>query len=427
MILGGNLVEERLFRTVQAGPITIGQSLRCTLSLPVEGMPAEHALFVVDEGRLVLRLAERMTGRLAHGPTIRMVEDLASKTVPVERGLRGKLQLGDATILFQEIAAPPVTPRPQLPASVRGTFGDRVDRRLAAFIGTSLVAHLGLALYAWSTDRPIDDAQEPDELAQYEPPRVDVLIDPVLPDPPPVAEPTIGDPAPGVAPPANPRVQTPGTRNPAPPRLHEPAPVDAARWAQVMTGNNPNTDGQQEIKSRQPGAALDQQIKDIKDHNRDVHVGTDPRSRDQDIRRPGDGPDGPDIKDPRFATTEPKEERKPFVRIDPIARPPGEPTITLTPAMVVARIVGSYMAGLQRCYVKHGLSVDPDLSAKVQLSFTVTETGGTDDNTARGANTEVDSCIRGQMAGWKFPVPKDEDKDPTEAAFKVALVLRPST
>jgi hypothetical protein len=222
-------------------------------------------------------------------------------------------------------------------------------------------------------------------------------------------------------------VQTPGTRpRPGTPSL-DPDPIDADRWAQFLTGNTPGANGQQEIKSRVPGAALDQQIKDIRDNNRNVQVGNDPRTRVEDRPRRGDGGDGPDIDDPRFTNTGEKKEKDPIVRIDPIRPPPGEPGTTLTPAMVVARIVGSYMAGLQRCYVKHGLSIDPTLSAKVSVSFTVTDKGTTEDNAARGANSEVDACIAGQMAGWRFPIPKDEDGDPTDAPFKVSLVLRPSS
>jgi len=97
-------------------------------------------------------------------------------------------------------------------------------------------------------------------------------------------------------------------------------------------------------------------------------------------------------------------------------RPDDAPTPTIN--LVLARIQGSYLPGLQRCYVKHGLSHDPSLVAKVSLGFTVDDTGAATDNQARGATPEVDGCIRDQMAGWRFPVPKD--------SFHLSLALQPN-
>jgi len=53
VLLGGTLVEERVFSGMT--PITIGQSLRCTLSIPADGVPLEHTLFARDQGRTLLR------------------------------------------------------------------------------------------------------------------------------------------------------------------------------------------------------------------------------------------------------------------------------------------------------------------------------------------------------------------------------------
>src|SRR5512135_2724550 len=100
IVLHGQLVEERLF----SGPVTLGQSLRCALSVPTDGMPREHTLFTVDQGRFVLHLTPEMQTRLA-GVTGGVLD----------HGARGRIMLGAASILFQEIATPPPTPRPRLP------------------------------------------------------------------------------------------------------------------------------------------------------------------------------------------------------------------------------------------------------------------------------------------------------------------------
>ena len=51
--------------------------------------------------------------------------------MPLSDNSRGKLSLGDLTILFQFVTEPPRQPKPMLPASVRGTFADRFDPRLS--------------------------------------------------------------------------------------------------------------------------------------------------------------------------------------------------------------------------------------------------------------------------------------------------------
>jgi hypothetical protein len=412
VVLGGKIVEERLFRSEHLAPITFGQSLRCTISVPGDGVPMEHVLFGVDQGRYVLRPVDKMTGRVGRGSEIGELRG----DVPIERDTRGKLHIGDATILFQEVAAPPIAPRPQLPASVRGTLADRVDRRLAVIVAGSLLLHLGIAGWAWMQDlakeRPVDDA-----VAAYEAPQYDIL-DLEAPD---IVMPDTG--TAGVAAPAKPAVQTPG--NPIKPRYDQlPDPVDADRWAQVLTGNLPGINGQNEIHNKLPATDLDRQIRQITDNNQTIRTGGNSRSRDTDTRI-GTGPDGPTIGDPTIDQIA-KKEQDPKVRITPIPQPPQPDQPTLTINMVLARIQGQYMAGLQRCYAKHGLAIDSTMVAKVKVSFVVDETGSSTENQAHGANAEVDGCIQNQMTGWKFPVPKDKDGDPTEAPFKLQLALQPN-
>ena len=61
ILLGGKIVEERLIR--ERTPVTIGQSMRNTFSIPIEGLPLEFTLFALDEHRYSLRFLPRMDGR----------------------------------------------------------------------------------------------------------------------------------------------------------------------------------------------------------------------------------------------------------------------------------------------------------------------------------------------------------------------------
>ena len=432
VLLGGNLVEERVLTGL--APVTFGQSLRCTLSIPGDGIPHEHVLFRPDQGRLLLCVTRAMTGRLAQrgeltselhaGPGVDGVW-----TLPLEPGARGKLVIGDATLLFQELAAPPLAPRPVLPASIRGTLGDRVDRRLAVIIGASLLAHLGIAGYAW-----LDDLESPSLLGtnvaqQYRQEMMEVTLpeEPVAPvattDPGP-AQPTTGAATPVAA------VQTPR------PIVARPRPTqapgssvdsigEAQRLASILTGSDPSATGFGDMHARQPGADLGKQIDAVGD--RQVVIGdTNHGFREEPGPRLGTD-HKPLVGDPtQVSQTTPKgPERDPGGRIHIKPLPPEGPGTTLTVQMVLDKINGVYMVGLQRCY-KKGLLGDAQLSGKVAMSFTVTERGGLDDAHAQGVSSEVDACISAAMAGWRFAIPRDKDGDPTDTSFKLALALQPS-
>ena len=414
VVLGGNLVEERTF--ADAGPITIGQSLRCRLSIPVDGVPHEHALFVRDQGRLLLILTGKMTGRVAQGGAIQT--DLVG-SIPIERGARGKLAIGDATILFQEVAMPVLAPRPQLPASVRGTFADRIDKRLALIVGGSLFVHLAIGAWAWMTDSEHEPLLQSKQFAEY---RQDTyMID--MPD-----ETAATAQEPGAATPVAP-VQTPAPivkpSRITTPSSPEPAMTtgDAERFAQILTGTDEQRNGRNEMGKRLPGAELGTQIADIRDNNR--RIGNDDGGfRTREREGLGDGRTQIVDEVARLEQQRRREENIPRGRIDlrPPKQPPGDGP---SPDGIIVKIQSDYMPGLMRCY-QQGLRGDPSLRGKVAVTFTVTETGKVTDPTARGMTSEVDACITAQMATWRFAAPKDKDGDPTDLDLSLSLALVPA-
>src|SRR5690348_8716966 len=96
----------------------------------------------------------------------------------------------------------------------------------------------------------------------------------------------------------------------------------------------------------------------------------------------------------------------------------------LTPDAVLAKIMAAYMPGIKRCYTQY-LKKDASARGKVLLSFTVNETGRSTQGSAHGFSSEVDECIGGLMATWRFPIPKDKDGDATTAQFAITLQLVP--
>ncbi|MDB4963266.1 MAG: hypothetical protein JWP01_3265 [Myxococcales bacterium] len=427
VLLGGNLVEERVFTGL--APITFGQSLRCSLSIPGDGVPYEHVLFARDQGRLLLRVSTSIEGRLATASTVTTdlrvgPGDGGIWTIPLEKGVRGRLQIGEATVLFQEIATPPITPRPVLPASIRGTFGDRIDRRLAVIVGGSLAVHLAIGVWAWATEVETIPLMSSPVAALYRHDTMSVSLPELTPDVPP------SEPGPGAATPVAP-VQTakPIVDRPrSTPRAAQPpgmSAAEAARYASILTGPATGPNGPSEMRNRQPGADLRQQIDDV--GTRTVTIGDDGKGfREQPGPRIGTEP-GPLVDDPTGVTPLPthraEEPRGGRSTLRPV--PVEGPGTTLTVDMVLSKITTVYMQGLQRCYRK-GLLGEASLAGKIKMGFSVTERGGLDDIEASGVSSEVDTCISTQMQSWRFPIPKDKDGDPTDQEFRLVLALQPS-
>lgn len=404
IVLHGQLVEERLF----SGPVTLGQSLRCALSVPSDGMPFEHTLFTVDQGRFVLHLTPAMQTRLA-GVTGGVLD----------RGARGRIMLGDASILFQEITTPPPAPRPRLPASIRGTLSDRIDRRLAVIIGASLLAHIGIAAYAWSTDVDTTPLGMSAAARDYQQDTIDVTVPDFSMTPPQ---------EPGTASPVAP-VQTPTpivhhpthiTSTPhAPPRIGDD---DSQRLASILTGADETPKGPGSMHGRQPGADLDKQIEDASHHP--ITIGNNEHTGRTGREHIGTSPDGPPIDDPTLTRTDATHRTEHPVRIS-LSPVKTDSHTTLTPAAVLDKIQGAYMSGLERCY-KKGLAGDATLTGRVSIGFTVDSHGAVTDPEASGVSRQVDSCITGQMNAWRFGFPKDKDGEPTDVTFHVSLALQPS-
>jgi hypothetical protein len=95
---------------------------------------------------------------------------------------------------------------------------------------------------------------------------------------------------------------------------------------------------------------------------------------------------------------------------------------TLTVDGMLSKINNRYMTGLQRCYVK-GLAQDPSLRGKVDVVFTINPWGRVS-GAATGIAPKVDSCLSNQLSTWRFPAPRDASDKPTQASFKISLMLR---
>ena len=179
IIQAGKIIEERLIR--KRANVTIGASPRNSIVVPASTLPRTFTLFEMNQGKYTLKFSESMDGRISLGGKVMSLDNARTQghanaknnlfELPLTENTRGKVLLGEVTLLFQFVTPPPVQPRPQLPPSVRGGFITNVDWVLTSCFITIAVLHFGFLVYLRTLDFPrkIEADVIPDRFADYIP------------------------------------------------------------------------------------------------------------------------------------------------------------------------------------------------------------------------------------------------------------------
>jgi hypothetical protein len=192
IVQGGKVIEERVIK--QRTHVTVGPSEKASFVVPSRNLPPSFRLFELVGSDYVLNYLDGMTGRVALKTGISDLGALRAqaKRVPIQGGhfyqialsdeARGKVVIGETTLLFQFVAPPPVQPKPQLPVSVKQGLGGDIDWSTTIIAAFSFLFHFGAigSIYSDWMDPVLDDEVN---VAQ--------LIESVkqLPPPPPVEQP----------------------------------------------------------------------------------------------------------------------------------------------------------------------------------------------------------------------------------------------
>ena len=444
ILLGDTFIEERLIR--ERKPVTVGQSAKNVFSIPIEKMPRSWPLFDMVDGDYVLKINKRMDGRVAVDGRPRTLESLKGReakqtddywTLPLSNKSRGKIELGEMRLLFQFVAAPPLQPRPRLPASVRGTLADRIDPRLAMILAISIVIHFAVALWAFQHDKTTDRFAQK-RLDDFR--RDQIEIRTIQIEQPATSK---GETATETAdkgeeekPTKKAAVKKPdkgGDEN----KTDEGPPDDAtleklikekSKVVGVMGGFGKGPARYTQAADVDEGTGLDKGMNDLKQSGTNVAAfgkGDGKRRGPANSNIVGDRGKGKVGDAQGGGSTGPKAEEKitsraSFSGIDE------ESDGTLDPGRVARKIQSRYRRGLQQCHERL-LKVNPRAGGRVQLSFTVGPTGRVTGARARGFDPSVDQCIMGQMRRWRFGTPKDEDGKPSKAKFSMPVILKAGT
>ena len=431
VILGDKIVEERLVRG--RGPVSIGQSAKNTFAVPAPELPRTWPLFQLVNGRYVLHIADSMDGRLSDGGEVQSLAQLKASgklrregqawLVPLSEAARGKISVGDLTLLFQFVMAPPLQPRPALPHSVRGSIADRVDPYLAVVLSLSMVAHLlvwGYFRYIVDEIQPPAPDVIPDQFAHVvmerpKPPQLPPA--PEQPGEPEAAEDTGKKDEPKKSRPedAEPRVpdRSPPSSEQIASRVENAAPLRVLK--QLGAKGNGQLVG---TTDKEGWEDLDKGLKNVGAGSVTASVGTagqTTRAAGQGTIAAGretgvTGPSGPastgGSKVEKEVQVSGRAER--IVDID---------SGGLNPDKVATTIKARYQSRVNACY-QRALKSNPSLQGKVNLSFTIGIAGNVVKANAEGFDREVDQCIEAEARRWRF------DKPESPAEFEIPFILR---
>ena len=439
--LGDTFIDERLFRVREN--ITVGQSAKNTFSIPIEDLPRSWPLITIENGRYILHFTNNMDGRLSDGTNVFTFDALKGRgatqrgnhwSVPLVETSRGKVELGQMKLLFQFVMAPPIQPRPRLPASVRGSLADRIDPVLAVILSVSILLHFAVMLYAMQHDRTVYGTGE----QLYREFQRDTFKDKVIAETIEVQpEETTAAVETGPPKPAE-RPSGGSTNTPTPTK--EPAgggtggtPDDATIAEDIqnsaliaaITGNAKEGGRYGKLNETDQGTDLNKALDDAKGKD----IGAIGKGDGRDTRGPNTGKIGTDKGNGKVdgpgqgGGTGTKQEEKvvsntSFGRVEDLS------STTLDPGQVGNIIRSRYLQGIKRCHERL-LKQDPKAGGRVNLSLTVSATGGVTRSRVKGFDPTVDACIQGLTKSWRFGAVKDDDGKPTSADFEIPLVLKP--
>ena len=156
VIQGGKIVEEQIARRREN--VSIGQSEKNTFVIPHPKLPGKFVLFEIKSGKYILNIKDFIGGKISSPQGIQDLSTLKRvRNIPLDDKSRGKISIGDTTLLFQFVVAPPIQPRPQLPAALKGGWfkGFVKDWFFNALVLVSTLAHIVPILYLVNRDWPI--------------------------------------------------------------------------------------------------------------------------------------------------------------------------------------------------------------------------------------------------------------------------------
>ncbi|RMG16509.1 MAG: hypothetical protein D6729_10790 [Deltaproteobacteria bacterium] len=196
VIQGGKIIEERLIKRRE--DVTVGSAPNNTFVVPASSLPRSFTLFELKGSQYHLAFKDGMDGRVSVGNGVvdfasLKAQNLARKrgdvfTYPLSEQARGKVSLGDVTLLFQFVTPPPEPPKPVLPKEARAGWIKSIDKVFTAILLVSLGLHISGIWVLENTPIPKELSFDaiPDRFAK-------LIVEEIPEEPPPKPEPAQGE------------------------------------------------------------------------------------------------------------------------------------------------------------------------------------------------------------------------------------------
>ena len=413
VVQAGQVSEERIVK--QRSHVSVGSSENNTFVLSTSAIPATFRLFELIDHDYHLNFLEHMTGRVALPTGTCELSLLKAQAERGSRGAyrirlgedsRGKVVIGDITLLFQLVPSPPVQPMAQLPVAVLRGAG-AIDWNTTIIAAASFLFHFLLlgSIYSDWVDPVVDD-----EIS------VAGAIDSLkaMPPPPPVED--HERPEEAASPRATPNRQT----------AQQPSQQKAAtgRSSEKQTAALRNELEKIEFLTvgtlRGEGAATSDVLKNSELHTNaldqaaasgaGVGVGTGELKIGSagGAIRPGVGSGLPDL-GPKGRT----DGTDGTGSVAKVAGPQGRASIgsetTVGVVSNASQVVAGMRPGFRSCYQRYGLAENPDAAGSIRLTIRVGaggEVAGVSASASGSLPAAVVSCVQTRARAGQFNVPE---------------------
>lgn len=445
IIQNAKVIEERLVRKREG--VTIGQGPKNTFVLPVGSLPRSYPLFELKGGIYHLNFKGDMEGRVSVDDAVLDFDALKKRNLASQKGdhyslklserSRGKIVIGEVTLLFQFVTPPPPPSRLQLPASVRGGVAKNVDWPFVSILMASMIVQVFSVVFMVTRDYP-----EPPKGIEALPDRFVEVLDIKKPEVKPIEEkedPVKDEPEEKVAeekPQPKPKVKKPKPKpeqvaKQDPPKteqeIEKQARAEDKQFKQMRKKVRDKTvlsvlgtaggDGPGSIVDSLTDGATNVALKDAFDGTKGVAMaeaagaGRDTRSR---VAGKGVGEVAKVSNDELLGErrvakgpTAKKAEKKVRGNLKVASKASSEFGLGSLDGRKVASVIKRRSGALKACYEKR-LKKNPDLSGKVVVQFEVLESGrvgqvSVKSNTTR--DNELASCLQSNFKRFRFPRP----------------------
>ena len=405
----GKMAAERVLKGGQK--LSVGTDPSSTFQLMGEGAPKNLDVLVAEGDQFFLVVDPEIRGKVAipqglldlerYADKIQDLEDPADHFIKLDLKSKGKIAIGDCTILFQVMATPPQPPIRTMPKDMKGGYVNRMDVSFVLILVLSALLHLGMIQYVNAL--PISETLSNAETKRFMIKVTDVKITDIPPEEEVLEDKPLGDEKEKEK-----KKDDKGKKSKAGGSGNgeaEEKGVETKGLLALITADS----GSGSVANLINELGTDSGIKDIVGRISGINVA---KAGDA-LTRKGDGGSGVSTVDAGSlgrtgSSSGVGTGKKKTHIVKAKVSSSGGVSGSLSATSVRGKI-RRYVGGIRYCYERE-LKSDPTLSGKVSVSFSIDGSGGVAGCSVSAntlGNASVGSCVCRRINRWKFDPPED--------------------